>query len=37
LFINTKFIDWQMLAYPLVLVLLWVIANTKILKWKLRH
>jgi len=37
LFINTKFIDWQMLAYPLVLVLFWVIANTKILKWKLRH
>ena len=37
LFINTKFIDWQMLAYPLVLVLFWVIVNTKILKWKLRH
>ena len=37
LFINTKFIDWQMLVYPLVLVLFWVIANTKILKWKLRH
>lgn len=37
LFVNTKFIDWQMLAYPLVLVLFWVIANTKILKWKLHH
>ena len=37
LFKNTKFIDWQMLVYPLVLVLLWVIVNTKILKWKLRH
>ena len=37
LFKNTKFIDWQMLVYPLVLVLFWVIVNTKILKWKLRH
>jgi len=37
LFINTNIIDWQMLVYPLVLVLFWVIANTKILKWKLRH
>jgi len=37
LFINTNIIDWQMLIYPLVLVLFWVIANTKILKWTLRH
>jgi len=37
LFINTNIIYWQMLIYPLVLVLFWVIANTKILKWKLRH
>ena len=37
LFINTNIIDWQMLVYPFVLVLFWVIANTKILKWKLRH
>ena len=37
LFKNTKFIDWQMLVYPMVLVLFWVIVNSKILKWKLHH
>ena len=37
LYVSTNIIDWQMLVYPLVIVLCWVIANTKILKWKLRH
>jgi len=37
LYINTNTIDWSMLVYPLALVIFWVIANTKILKRKLRH
>ena len=37
LYINTNIIDWPMLVYHLVLVIFWVIANTQILKRKLRH